>query len=196
MLVASSNFNIEKCWMNAIQFNDYRYVKQLSNYDTFYMICLHGWRHNLDSPKYYIDIIQMIHELKDGINYHTLLEDAKDQKTYRRLVRTLCTVYQEFFYLNDVLIFQQQNQKKYPTIFSRSTTTRVDLYKDFISYQFFSYDSFAHSVKEFRTWVFPSKRDISNELNNDINRNSYVFDFIFLYKQRLSGMLRALFVKT
>jgi len=73
----TANFQIESCWQEAVALPAYHYVKRLLDYHTFYMICLHGWRHNLDSPKYVIDLIQLIVTLGDRLCYERLLREAK-----------------------------------------------------------------------------------------------------------------------
>ncbi len=42
-------------WNDSSTIEGYQHVRELSDLHTFYMICLHGWRHNLDSLKYFID---------------------------------------------------------------------------------------------------------------------------------------------
>jgi hypothetical protein len=192
----TARMDILQFWESAIPLEDYTYVKQLSDYHSFYMIGLHGWRHNLDSPKYYIDIIQMIHILKEKINYDTLLEDAKSHQTYKRMIRTLSIIYQQYPNLNKTLVFPYQKRKQYPTIFSREMISTIDLYKDFIDYQFFSYDTFLHNFIEVGNWMVPTRREITKELDHTDENTSYVRDFLFLYKQRLLSMVKALFVKT
>ena len=51
----TSNFQIEEMWTDSSIIEGYQHVRELSDLHTFYMICLHGWRHNLDSLKYFID---------------------------------------------------------------------------------------------------------------------------------------------
>ncbi|UUZ93036.1 nucleotidyltransferase family protein [Paenibacillus sp. P25] len=56
-----SDLHVEPFWQKAEPLKDYRYVKQLSDLHTFYFICLHGARHQMDSMRYVLDIVQMIH---------------------------------------------------------------------------------------------------------------------------------------
>ncbi|QOR65456.1 nucleotidyltransferase family protein [Cytobacillus suaedae] len=152
----TSNMNIDEFWSNAAKYKAYNYVRQLSDYHSFYMICLHGWRHNLDSPKYYLDIIQMIYELKEKIDYSTLLKDAKRHQTHKRIVRTLSIVYQNYPFLERVIPFSQIQSKKHFYMSPKG----YKKYIDFIDYQFLSYDSSSHSFKEFREWLLTSRRQI------------------------------------
>ena len=68
----TANFQIEEMWNDSSTIEGYQHVRELSDLHTFYMICLHGWRHNLDSLKYFIDIIQLIIHLGDKIDYDEL----------------------------------------------------------------------------------------------------------------------------
>ncbi|WKB35513.1 nucleotidyltransferase family protein [Terrilactibacillus sp. S3-3] len=52
----TSELNINSFWEKAIPLKNYKFVKELSNFHTFYYICLHGWKHKLNSIKYFIDI--------------------------------------------------------------------------------------------------------------------------------------------
>ena len=61
---STAQFNIEEFWQAARPLGKYSSIKELSSLHVFYMIILHGWRHNLDSLKYYLDIIQLIQFFK------------------------------------------------------------------------------------------------------------------------------------
>lgn len=145
----TSNFQIEEIWNDSTTIEGYKYVKELSELHTFYTICLHGWRHNLDSWKYFIDIIQVIIQLADKIEYNELEKMAARHQTKKRIFRTLSIVYEEYPQLNEILLFP----------FKISTTknrkTALNKYVDFIDYSFFSYDSPKHSFKELYHWLYP-----------------------------------------
>lgn len=81
------------------------YIKELSHLHTFYMICLHGWRHNLDSMKYFIDIIQIIDKVSNKIDYEQFITLAESRQTLKRMIRTLSIVYQQFPHIDDVKMF-------------------------------------------------------------------------------------------
>lgn len=145
----TARFPIREFWEEAVPIDGFSFVKQFSDYHTFYFICLHGWRHNLDSLKYFIDIIQMIHLLRDTLDYDRLLRDSANHQTRKRMVRTLAIVYQQFPHLNEI--------KKLP--FSKKITIHqtekagILRYLDFIDYQFFSYDTARHTLIELRRWI-------------------------------------------
>jgi hypothetical protein len=159
MKETTSNFKIKEFWNQAKLRKKFNHVSELSDYHTFYMICLHGWRHNLDSPKYFIDIIHMIHQFSSKLDYQTLLTDAASHKTLKRIVRTLSIVYQQFPHLDEIREFPQ----KRTTIFWDFENFRdpkhksVKKYVDFIDYQFLSYDSVKHSLVEVLNFIGPSK---------------------------------------
>ncbi|MGE7602921.1 nucleotidyltransferase family protein [Peribacillus sp. NPDC097675] len=144
----TANFSIEELWKETSSLNGSLYIKQLSNFHLFYMICLHGWRHNMDSLKYFIDIIQLILNL--DIDFKRLLEDANRHKTRKRIVRTLSIVYHQLPILHLV--------KEFPKVVSTSydqRNTSIKKYVDFIDYSFLSYDSPKHSLIEFYHWLHP-----------------------------------------
>jgi hypothetical protein len=53
----TADFDISEFWKQSQPLEPFQYVREFSDYHTFYMICIHGWRHNLDSLKYYLDIM-------------------------------------------------------------------------------------------------------------------------------------------
>lgn len=154
----TSNFKIEPFWKSAVPFKQYSYVMALSDYHAFYMICLHGWRHNLESPKYFIDIIQMLYFLKDSLSYDLLFQDASAHQTRKRLVRTLSIVYESYPMLDNMkeLPIKRKRMLRYSN--DRLQQKRVSKYLDFIDYQFLSYDNLRHSFKEAYNWLIAYKQ--------------------------------------
>ncbi|PJN91807.1 nucleotidyltransferase family protein [Bacillus sp. mrc49] len=138
----TANLEIAEFWQEAYPINDSLYVKQLSDFHLFYMICLHGWRHNMDSLKYSIDIIQLI--LNVNIDYNRLIEDAKRHKTKKRIIRTLSIVYEQLPILQTVKEFSDQ----IPTMYN-DRNSPIKKYVDFLDYSFLSFDSPKHSIIEF-----------------------------------------------
>ncbi len=155
----NTRLDINEFWNHSSNYNENFFVKELSNYHTFYFICLHGWRHNLDSLKYFIDILQMIHILKDDIDYGLLMKDAAAHKTLKRLVRTLSIVYKEFPHLLGVLELPNQRKSLFwdCNSFRNKGEKSLKTYMDFIDYQFFSYDSLNESIKELNRWMYKEK---------------------------------------
>lgn len=155
----TASVDIEEFWCEAKLSQTYRYIYELSEYHTFYMICLHGWRHNLNSLKYFIDIMQLIYVSNDKIEYDRLFREATSHQTYTRLLRTLSVVYK--------LFPQLQGMKKLelnkPTPFWEYSNIRyvknrnLNKYIDYIDYQFFSFDCLKHSFIELRNILQPLK---------------------------------------
>lgn len=144
----TANMNINEFWQQALPRNQSIHIKDLSDYHTFYMICLHGWRHNLDSLKYFIDIIQLIYLLNDKLDYSVLLKDANAHKTLKRIIRTLSIVYQQFPDLENIKNFPNKRTITWWEYNTNKSTKTLRNYADFIDYQFFSYDSMKYSLKE------------------------------------------------
>lgn len=150
----TSSINIEDFWSNAQPLKNYNSIYELSDYHTFYMICLHGWRHNLDSLKYFLDIMQLIYTIGNKVDYDKLFQDAASHQTLKRILRTLSIVYNLFpelqyikeFELKKSTLFWTYNNIRFPK--DRS----LNKYVDFIDYQFFSFDRIKHSILEVRNF--------------------------------------------
>lgn len=155
----TSTLKISEFWAESIPLKDYKYIKQLSQYHTFYMICLHGWRHNLDSLKYFIDIIQLIYLWRDKINYHRLFKEAARHKTLKRLRRTLSIVYNQYPTLSEVLPLPKKVSIVFwdYKVFRNPDHRSLKKYFDFFDYQFLSYDRISHSLVEFIHWMLPTR---------------------------------------
>lgn len=151
----TDNLDITEFWKVARSLGTSPHIKELSHLHAFYMIILQGWRHNLDSLKYFIDTIEMIHHLQEKIDYEQLLKAARDHQTYKRVVRTLTILYQEFPHLNEKKEFLHKQAKTYWRYRNQKNPGK---YLDFIDYQFLSYDSPKHSLIELGHWLFPSKK--------------------------------------
>ncbi|WP_171631040.1 nucleotidyltransferase family protein [Paenibacillus plantarum] len=137
----TSNINMSEFWEHATPFASYQNVKELSVYHTFYMICLHGWSHYMDSPKYYMDIMQMLHRHPDDINFEVLFKDAASHQTLRRIHRTLVNVYGHFPHLGDI--------KELPVSYKKASSTSGSRYwvalANKIHNKFFNFDSASHT---------------------------------------------------
>lgn len=165
----TSSVDIDAFWRQADSAGGAQHIKELSNAHTFYMICLHGWRHNLQSLKYFLDMIQMIHVLHKDLDFTELLQRAADDKTLKRIIRTLSIVYREFPFLDHVKPFPHKRSNmywEYPEVHTLSKKT-LKTYIDYFDYEFFSYDTIRHSMAEVLHWVktdmIPVVRSKSNE---------------------------------
>lgn len=156
---STARFNIEEFWLAAEPLEHYSSVKELSSLHVFYMIALHGWRHNLDSLKYYVDIIQLIHFLKDDLDFNLLIKMTETHKTRKRIIRTLSAVYQEFPFLDCIKPFPYKSPRRYLGFKSKKDgSSFYKKYTDYIGYQYFSYDTPSHTLKEIITTVLPAKK--------------------------------------
>lgn len=189
---ATANFKIEEFWNGAVLLEKHQYVKKLSDYHTFYLICLHGWRHNLDSPKYFLDIIQMIYFLKDRLQYEVLFKDAALHQTVKRIKRTLYIVYKEYPMLEEVATFSFKKRKRKGKDRSCIKTSGLIQYIHFFNYQFCSYDSVKHSLIEISQWILPARNEVVRQLRRDHKEHSYFFLLLYLYKQRSMSAVKAM----
>ncbi|OOE14571.1 nucleotidyltransferase family protein [Fictibacillus arsenicus] len=182
----TSNLDIEAFWSDSTRFQStYQYVKELSDYHAFYMICLHGWRHNLDSLKYYLDIIQMIYRIALSLNFTRLINEAEYHQTKRRLVRTISLVYNQYPFLTEFKNFPYLAQNKGRG--NHPKKKAIHKYLNFLDYQFLSYDSFAHRLRELVIWIFPSRNEIITQLGNR-HKRLLIVNYFVLYKERLLNM--------
>ncbi|WP_347548695.1 nucleotidyltransferase family protein [Pseudalkalibacillus hwajinpoensis] len=139
----TSNFDIAEFWEEATLMEGYEYVYELSFYHTFYMMCLHAWRHNLDSIKSYVDLMQLLFVSDESIDFTRLKQDAKGHQTWTRVVRTLSILYQDFPFMRKIRCFPYERQNRY---FISRNTNGVLKYLNFVDYHLLSYDNSKHRV--------------------------------------------------
>lgn len=156
----TSDLNLDEFWEQATAMGSYRYIKELSDYHTFYMICLHGWRHNLCSLKYFLDIIQMIYFLQDNIDYIRLQKDAAAHKTLRRIVRTLAIVYSYFPHLAESKELPGEWKVRLWWEYSsfRVNKRSFKSYVNWIYYHIFDFDTVRHTL----TALFDCSYSVTN----------------------------------
>lgn len=170
----TSELNIDEFWEQAIPMEPYRYIKELSDYHTFYMICLHGWRHNLSSLKYFLDIRQMIH-VQDNLDYTRLSKDAAAHKTRRRIVRMLAIVYHHFPYLADTkelhIGWKVRLWWEYSSL--RDNKRSFRRYMNWIYYHFFDFDTVKHTMAA----LFDFSYSVTNMMfSSEINKMQETVD--------------------
>ena len=148
LMDGTSNFSVETLWQDAVPLEPYSRVMELSDYHTFYMICLHGWKHALNSMKYLIDIVQLLHVCSDRIDYDRLLRDAASHQTYKRICSTLSIVYRQFPFLEHrkplPLPQRRGDWWSYGAIRGKRNRSLM-LYFRFLQYQWFDFDTSRHS---------------------------------------------------
>lgn len=96
----SSNVDPDIFWQNAEPYSDYTYVNVLSKQDTLYYTCLHAARHNMDSIKYFIDLLQIITSFPSYIEFSEVKQRAKRDKTWRKVNAVLTILYRECGFLH------------------------------------------------------------------------------------------------
>ncbi|MGF9738182.1 nucleotidyltransferase family protein [Priestia megaterium] len=194
----SSSLEIEQFWKHSAPLEGYKHIKQLSEVHTFYMICLHGWKHGMDSLKYFIDIIQTIHVLNHKIDYDALLKMAKNDQTLKRLTSTLTVVYNQFPHLDQINSLPFNKKSKiwwnYQEIRYRDRQS-VKGFKNLIRVHWSEYDQFKHSMISFKRWLFPGKSVITNLYPPSTKHKKYsIFrGYIKFYRKKFHTLFRALF---
>jgi len=91
----------EVFWEDCTPKVSYSYIKEFSAQHAFYSICLHGANHKMDSLKYYLDIVHMIHHVGKEISFRELFEQAKRDGTLHRIRAVLLSTYRKFPYLHE-----------------------------------------------------------------------------------------------
>lgn len=148
-----AGFKPDELWERAESVEGYQFIKELSDFDCFYLACLNGWKSNLASLKHFIDIIQMIHCLGEKIDYTHLLAMARNHKTYKRIVRILSIVYREFPHLNLINALPRKRSLlfwDYQAILP-GNRKKLKQYLDYLDYQFFSHDKLKHLIREMKS---------------------------------------------
>jgi len=182
---STSRFNINDLWKQSVPVSQSGYIKELSPLHTFYMICLHGWRHNLDSMKYFIDIMQVIDKERKEIDFDQFIQLAESHQTLKRNIRTLSIVYQQFPHLDEIKMFPFKVNN---TLREYQTVKGFRQYWDFLDYQFFSYDTVKHTLIEIGNWLWPSKYEVSSQIDEQSQGKKM---YLLLYKKRLTSLLKA-----
>jgi len=141
----TSSLNPQDLWRDAVPYASYKYVMMLSELKTFYMISLHGWKHALDSLKYFIDIIQLIHVIGDLLDLNKLFEMTKEHKTTKRMRSTLSIVYYHFPHLQTIKPFLERKKRRlwwdYDSIRYKDKNRNPLKYIRFIQYQWLDFDT-------------------------------------------------------
>ncbi|WP_246315631.1 nucleotidyltransferase family protein [Paenibacillus foliorum] len=191
----TSQFNVNELWDQAARLEPYRFIQQLSEFHTFYMICLHGWRHNMSSLKYFIDIIQLIYYLKDRVAYMRLFEIAAAHKTYKRISRTLSIVYREFPQLEKIVslpIEQKSNLWWDYNAIRDSNSRSFKHYLNCLVFHLMDFDAWKHGLVGVIEWMLPSKAAIGYELGRHDKGNLLLLDYLRLYKKRVLNLIRTI----
>lgn len=156
----TTHLNAMELWLSAHPFCHYHYVMELDDRHLFYFMVLHGWRHNLDSYRHYLDIVQVIMQLHESIDYSQLMWDAKRHGTLRRVIRTLSMVYAEFPFLDHVKPFPFKRKRGH-RLHGKEDASRAKVtwgqYADFIDYHLTSYDEWGQGARALVDWFKEEK---------------------------------------
>jgi hypothetical protein len=148
----TARFDVNELWNEATPFRSYKSIKELSIYHTFYMICLHSWRHNLDSLRHFLDIVQLMFTLENELDFQQLRMNSEVHQTSKRIIRTLSLVYQVLPNLQVVKNCPIIKKKQFLREIAFLNRHKIGIWKyiDFIDYQFFSYDTLRHSFMQIK----------------------------------------------
>jgi len=145
-----SDLQVEPIWQRARRSAEDSCVMELSIPDSFYFMCLHAVRHRVDSPRYILDIAQMIHESAAEIDYGDLLKRANADRTYNRVRTALSIAYGTLPHLHAIkpLPFPPRRTAwSYPAICDaskRERTIRYYVYRLYFKYMIF--DTWKHRM--------------------------------------------------
>jgi hypothetical protein len=97
-----SDTDMSGFWKEAEPIAPYQSVKELSVKDTFYHLCVHGYKHNMYSLKYVIDILHVLRCCSAEIDYGCLFAQAKGDGNYAKVLIALTIVYDLFPELQEI----------------------------------------------------------------------------------------------
>lgn len=149
LMRGTSRLDIAPFWLEAVPLKSYKLVMELSDYHQFYMICLHGWKHGLNSPKYLLDIVQLLEASGDRVCYDRLLREASIHRTYKRIASTLSIVYRQFPYLEarkPLPLPERRGNWWYYDPMRGSKKNAFQRYSRFLQYQWLDFDVPSHSL--------------------------------------------------
>ncbi len=185
----TSDLDIERFWHNVQPSKLRSTRKELSELDTLYLMLLHGWKHNLNSMKYIIDIVQLIHRYDGRVEFEKLYDISRKDRTWRRVAWTLRVAYACFPHLHRIQSLPKAAEGPLCWDFRsiRSThTTRLQQYVNVAYSQYFLYDRIQDSWPALRSWLVPSVVEMSYEWGDTCRPDSYGVQLLRLYARRLS----------
>ncbi|MEK8126961.1 nucleotidyltransferase family protein [Paenibacillus filicis] len=149
-----SELSSDPFWQGAEKLEDYQYVKQLSTLHTFYFMCLHGARHQMDSVRYVLDLAQMLYRCEDELNLDEVMAISRRDKTSRRVQAVLSIVYAQFpqLKLRRALPFEHlETHWDYQMIKNARLGIRSNKYYRYkLFFRHFIFDTLKHQVKSVR----------------------------------------------
>ncbi len=192
----TSQLNIAEFWNEAKPIEPYKVVMELSDYHTFYMICLHGWRHHLNSLKHFLDILQMVQVLGPQLDYERLFKDAFTHKTLNRIHKTLAIVYRQFPELCPAGCFSLHMRNAHWWEYEAIRIANYKTYRQYVNlfyFEFLDYDTFNARCQALFKWLLPSKDEIAYELGS--LGEKIPMPILRLYQYRFSLLWKAIIRK-
>ncbi|WP_416828298.1 nucleotidyltransferase family protein [Ectobacillus polymachus] len=194
----TSKLEIADFWKDAAPYQSYSYVKEFSDLHTFYMICLHGWKHSFTSMKYFIDIMQLMYTMHESLNYKELFQMAAAHKTVKRMKNTLSTVYTQFPQLEEILPYPFR--KTHTKWWSYQAIRRAEM-KEMTPWHYMvmlysvsiDFDQASHGFTTLQRMILPSKESISFSLGHPCTRGELLAEYAKIYRRRLHKLSRACF---
>ncbi|WNQ14169.1 nucleotidyltransferase family protein [Paenibacillus aurantius] len=189
----TSALTMDAFWAASEPYGKFRYIRRLSDYHEFYMIALHGWKHNLNSAKYLLDLVQLVHVLGDRLDYSRLLRDAAVDRTSRRLKWTLSVLYRQFPHLHAIqpLLWKLPERLYWEPEHGQHPPGAIGRYRNLLVTQHMLFDSFFHALPGAARWLFPSRVEAGFELEKGLTDSRHG-SLIPLYLQRGRHLIRAL----
>ena len=135
-------------WNSSLPMSGFNYIRELDEKSTFYFMILHGMRHRMDSPRYLVDIAQILFSHGDSVDLEALVERAKADLTFKRVQAALSIVYKQFPRLHSLrpLPFPEiETYWTYESVCDRKLgKRRLDDYKNRMFFRFGIFDTWKH----------------------------------------------------
>jgi len=80
-------------WERSQPYPGYAGVRELSDEDSLYHICLHGFNHQMLSLKYILDVARLVVETAPSLRWATMTARARKDGNYSKLITVLSLVY-------------------------------------------------------------------------------------------------------
>lgn len=188
----TSGLSMDELWAASVPSGESRSIREFSDLHLFYLICLHGWNHEFNNWKYFIDIAQMIRFLGDRLDYRELFSFAAREKTYRRIAHSLLIVYRAFPDLQKLVPLPLRTGRQF---WWTEAMIGADLRTEATGKMFLrrlqqldDYDTWQQKWTFFKREVLPDPIAVSRALNTDSEKHSKGVQYLLLYVHRLVGL--------
>lgn len=179
----TSQLDMDLLWRNSVPLHEYHYIRELSTQDTFYLICLHAANHAMESVRYSLDIAHMVFRHGEHLDYGTLLDRTRMDKTYRRVRAVLDITYKHFPALREIKPLPKRPITYLPSDTVISVAPLFNL---------FLLDSWRYRFRGLKEWLWPRK-SVALWFLKDDKRTNPSNVYLRFYRQRLLKLWRILF---